>query len=139
MQVTNQPIFSLMASTRGSLASSFVFEDPNAFLNWMKNEYPALQKKYGSFDIRLSSLDQLKVGDTCFVAGEGSDEFLIEGFRKIENNRYSFALNNGCWEEVAKCFKHFNRSALPQSLKLAVQKLGFKQVKMQQNYILLEN
>lgn len=133
------PLFSLMASTRGSLVASFVFEDENDFLKWMKNEYPILQKKYGSFDIRLSSLDPLKIGDTCFVAGEGSDEFVIEDLRKISNNRYSFALDNGCWEEVAKCFKNFGRAALPQSLKLAVQQLGFNQVKMQQNYILLEN
>lgn len=138
MNTSPAPAFTLMASTRGAYSSSFVFEHKNDFLNWFSTTYVSIIKQYGNIDLRLSALDNLNVGDHCFVAGEGDEEFIIQGWRKTENNRYSFALNNGCWEEVAKCFKNWSRPPLSSDLKLTAQKLGFRQVTMKQNYILLE-
>ncbi len=139
MNTKPAPSFTLMASTRGAFGANFVFENQDDFINWISTKYPEIRKKYGKIDIRLSSIDPLNVGDTCFVAGEGSDQFVIQGWRKIEDNRYSFALDNGCWEEVAKCFKKWSRPTLPQSMKIKAHKLGFSTVKMQENYIIFEN
>lgn len=138
MITTPAPLFQFSATTVGSYRCTYVFENEEDFQKWVQNFYPNLVKTYGKLDLHISKLDKLQVGDTCFVAGEGSDEFQIEGWRKLEENRYSYALNTGCWEATHKCFTKWERGSLPNSLKLKCQKLGFKQVLMQDNYICLE-
>lgn len=132
-------VFEFMASTRGTYSSCFVFKNETDFLNWINTDYVKLTAQYGFLDLRISALDPLKIGDTCFVAGEGTDSFTILKQRKLGNNMFSFALSNGTWEEVSKCFKNWSKSNLPNSLKSQCQKLGFKHVTMQKNYILMQN
>ncbi len=132
------PVFQFSATVRGNYRCTYVFENEDDFCKWIKTTYPKLVQKYGKLNIQITKLDSIKIGETCFVSGEGYDEFTIKDFRKVDDNIYSFLIHTGCWEAVHKCFKNLERGPLPQSLKLKCQKLGFTNVLMQNNYICLE-
>lgn len=100
-------IFTLCISTSGSLLSDFVFEDNREQAKWMLEELPKLKKKYGELRLERRYLPGLKVGDRCNVWGESTDVFTICELIKRGEYRYSFLLNSGCTEEVAKCHTKF--------------------------------
>ena len=99
--------FNLCISTEGDLYASFVFEDNAEQSQWMLEELPKLQKQHGELKLTMNYLPGLKVGDKCNVWGEASDVFIIRELIKRENYRYSFLLDSGCTEEVAKCHTEF--------------------------------
>lgn len=101
-------VFTLCISTTGPLLSNFVFEDNREQAEWMLTELPKLRKQYGDdIQYRRRYLPGLKVGDRCNVWGEASDVFTILKLIKREEYRYSFLLDSGCTEEVAKCHTEF--------------------------------
>lgn len=100
-------VFNLCISTSGSLLCNFVFENNEEQSKWMLEELPKLKKKYGELQLKRSYLPGLKVGDKCNVWGEAQDVFTIRKLIKRENYRYSFLLDSGCTEEVAKCHTEF--------------------------------
>jgi hypothetical protein len=102
-------VFTLCISTSGGLLSNFVFEDSKEQTRWMLEELPKLNKKYGELQLTHKHLPRLKVGDRCNVWGEASDVFTIRDIIKREEYRYSFLLDSGWTEEVAKCHTEFLR------------------------------
>lgn len=101
-------VFTLCITVSGSYWGSFVFEDNEEQSKWMLEELPKLRKKYnGDIKLRRSYLPGLKVGDKCNVWGEGDQVFTIRNVVKINDYRYSFLLDSGCTEEVARCHTEF--------------------------------
>lgn len=96
--------FKYCVKTTGQLYSNFVFENSESLEKWTKEEFPALQRKYGKMHMGVYDLPKLKVGDTCRVIGEGNEIFTIEGLKEYSPNRYGFILDSGWCEEVAKCY-----------------------------------
>lgn len=104
MSKTDQKmIFTRMARVRGALYSSYCFTSEKKLKEWIKSEFPLLEKQYGALELTVSKLPGFKVGDTCFVWGEGSDTFTIEGIKQYSPHRFGFLLDSGCSEEVVKC------------------------------------
>lgn len=104
-------VFNLCITVKGSFWGSFVFEDNAEQSKWMLEELPKLRKKYGDIRLLRSYLPGLKVGDKCNVWGEASDVFTIRKLIKRDDYRYSFLLDSGCTEEVAKCHTEFLNDA----------------------------
>lgn len=98
-------VFKHTISVTGNLHCSFVFTDEESAIIWMYTELPLLEKEYGKLETHLSKLDQLKVGDKCYVAGEGDEEFTITGIINYSPYRYGFQLAEGLPEEVCKCYR----------------------------------
>lgn len=98
-------VFNLCISTQGGLHSSFVFEDNAEQAKWLLEELPKLQKQYGELKLSRGHLPGLKVGDKCEVWGEGSDVFTIRKLIKRGEYQYSFLLDAGWTEDVAKCYE----------------------------------
>ena len=96
-------VFTIVVRVRGKLASSFVFENQQECDNWVQDGFGKLQRKYGNLTVSFDILPGLNIGDECNVCGEGSDVFVIRDLIKIEDHRWSFVLDSGCREEVAKC------------------------------------
>ena len=89
----------------GDFQSYYVFATQKDVDLWVNNDFPALVEKYGdTLTYKVIDLPGLKVGDTCLVQGEGSDTFKILNLKKLSPNRYSFGLDSGWYEEVAKCY-----------------------------------
>jgi hypothetical protein len=104
-KTNSNPIFKIVARTRGQLGSSFVFENKAELEKWKKESLPKMEKEYGKLELNVAELPGLKVGDTCHVCGEGDDTFVIKSLIKYSENRYGFVLDSGCSEEVAKCYR----------------------------------
>lgn len=107
-KINQKMVFTRMASVRGGLYSSFCFQSEKDLQNWVKSEFVSLEQEYGPLELAVSKLPGLKVGDTCFVWGEASDEFKIEELIEYSPHRYGFVLNSGWTEEVVKCHKGKN-------------------------------
>lgn len=90
---------------QGRFNADLVFSSPEEVKKWMAQDLPEIEKKSGAISLYIRALDGLKVGDPCFVMGEGSEKFEIEEIRKNGDYRYSFGVNN-CWEGVHKCYTH---------------------------------
>lgn len=127
--------FKFTISTQGNYMASFVFKNEKDVLSWLNSDFKNLSKKYGKLTARIGTLDELKVGDTCFVNGEGSDTFKIKGIIERGSNNAAYVLDSGVTESASKCFKSWDRKAVPQSLKMAVQKLGLGTFKVEDNWI----
>ena len=87
--------FNHCISIYGDYNSSFVFENISSMNVWLNNEYPRLKEKYDDLSYSIRKLDNLHIGDKCYVAGEGDDEFIIIGLKKYSPNRYGFVLDSG--------------------------------------------
>lgn len=98
-------IFTINVRTSGNLLSSFVFENSKSKDDWMTTKLPLLEQKYGKLQLKETELPGLKVGDRCFVVGEGLEVFTITGIKKYSEDRYGFCLNSGWCEEVGKCYR----------------------------------
>lgn len=101
-------IFTVVISVRGNLLASYVFEDDNKAEAWLSKEFKELQAEHGPLTYTKGTLDGLKVGDRCFVWGDGDEEYVIEKLIKYSPHRYGFVLDSGCSEEVAKCYTSVN-------------------------------
>lgn len=101
------PVFTYAAKVRGGLNSNFVFETRNQYRKWLENGYLELQKKYSNLTVSGRSLPGLKIGDKCNVLGDADEIYEIVDLKHIGEHRYSFVLNTGLLEEVAKCHKMF--------------------------------
>lgn len=99
------PRFLIAANTGGGLVASFVFQNYNEYNQWLQNELPLLEKKYGRITTFKHILPGLAIGDKCHVAGEGSEVFTITGIVEYEPYRYGFVLDSGDTEEVSKCWR----------------------------------
>lgn len=99
--------FKYLATVKGKLQSSFVFEDIKALDKWLLVDYKDLVKKYGHLSYTVEELPCLRVGDVCNVYGEGTDQFTITGIRKYAEHRYGFILDGCTSEEVGKCHRKF--------------------------------
>lgn len=98
-------VFTVGASVRGGLGSSFQFENEAALEAWKENEFKALEATYGKLELSVYALPGLKVGDTCCVYGEGDEEFVIKELVQFSPHRYGFVLDSGWREEVGKCYR----------------------------------
>ena len=99
--------FNYGINTKGRFMCSYVFSDEQEIEVFKKTTLVELERTYGKLKLDLYLLPGLKIGDYCNVNGEGTDEFKIECIRKLEDFRYSFGLDNGCWESVHKCHRNF--------------------------------
>lgn len=98
-------IFKKCIRVRGNLWSSYVFETQEAVDTWLEYEFPKLKILHGNLQYTIEDLDGLEVGDQCYVMGDGTDVYTIEGVFKYSPDRWGFALDAGWSEEVAKCYK----------------------------------
>jgi hypothetical protein len=97
-------IFTIGATVTGGLHSSFCFVNETERLLWATTFLPKLEKQFGKLEVRYSTLPGLKIGDHCWVVGDGDCEYVIKALRKHKDPyRYSFVLDSGCSEEVHKC------------------------------------
>lgn len=102
-------IFSIAGSITGQYNASVQFTDDKEKEEWLKTDFKRLQQKY-KVQVSFYKLPGLKVGDRCFVAGEGDDEFVITGLKQHKGYSHCFIvthLDSGHeWsEEVSKCYK----------------------------------
>jgi len=105
-------VFNWAVHTFSRLQCSYVFPTDVDVGVWSKETLPKLKEKYGAeLKYRAERLDGLKVGDCCFVRGEGNDLFEIKSLIQYEKDRYGFVLNTGICEEVSKCFSHWGPDA----------------------------
>jgi hypothetical protein len=100
-------VFTVCIRVKGDLLSSFVFENHAQADAWMNSKFLSLVDQYGELGAERSSLPGLRVGDRCNVWGEASDEFVIKKVLEWSPNRWGFLLDNGEFEEVAKCHTEF--------------------------------
>ena len=98
-------VFNYRICVDGGLISTYVFENKESVDAWYKTHLVELEKENGTLKCRLYDLDGLKVGDECYVMGEGNETFIIEKLFNYSKNRWGFQLNSGWCEEVAKCYK----------------------------------
>ena len=105
MTPDTQPVFTRCARTRGRLLSSFVFESDEALERWKREELPALCQEFGPLELLVDELPGLKLGESCFVYGEGDKRFVIEELVQWQPHRWGFVLDAGWVEEVAKCYE----------------------------------
>jgi hypothetical protein len=103
------PKFTIVAKVRGDLISSYVFENRQEYDNWLRDGFEKLQRQYGNLTVSKDALHGLTIGDECNVWGEGDEVFEITNLVKIEDHRWSFVLNSGWKEEVAKCHTSYLR------------------------------
>lgn len=96
-------IFRWNVSVKGNLVSNYVFENLMDIDDWLNNELPKLEKKYGILTYNIRALAGLRIGDECHVSGDGDEVYVIEGQVKYSPNRYGFMMNSGITEEVYKC------------------------------------
>ena len=89
----------------GAFCAAYSFETGDAMKNWLKTTLPKLEERYGDLTLRVRDLDGLRVGDSCWVIGEGAEDFKIKKLIKYSDNRWGFVLDSGCSEEVVKCYK----------------------------------
>jgi len=101
----NDITFSKRVRVDGDLQSNFVFENEKEMLIWLSYDFPKLKKEYNKLSYKIIDLDSLKIGDECYVIGEGDDIFKIESLVNYGKHKYSFGLSSGWNEEVSKCFK----------------------------------
>ena len=98
--------FRWKVSVRGELIASYVFQDLQEVDSWLNFELQNLNKQYDTdLEYKITTLDELKVGDTCHVDGEAQDIFKIIELLRYSPHRYGFILDSGVVEEVAKCYK----------------------------------
>ena len=102
-------IFKKAVRVKGALNSAYSFKNKSAVDTWIKDVFPKLEKKYGKLEYKVSNLDGLSVGDTCYVWGEADTEFKIERLIKYSEDRWGFVLDSGWTEEVVKCYKIPNK------------------------------
>ena len=101
----SNPVFHICIRTEGNLLSSYVFQNEAEVKHWEATQLPILEKTHGPLTLRKSALDGLRVGDACWVYGEGDTEFVITNVICRGPCRYSFALNAGWPEDVTKCYR----------------------------------
>ncbi len=90
-------------NVHGNLLSSFAFRGEKELLEFIHGgALQELIKKYGNLTYNTYDLHPFKVGDKCWVAGEGHDEFIIEQFIIYSDDRPGVSLDSGCTEEVVK-------------------------------------
>jgi len=99
-----EKIFIKRIITRGSLSSTFVFENDQEVERWLAEDLPELEEEYGQVSLTFGDLPGLRVGDKCQVLGEGLDVFTIKKLIKYSKDRYGFILDTGWAEEVGKCY-----------------------------------
>ena len=98
------PIFRYYVNVEGDYNSIFHFETKEDCIIWLDNDFTELKKIYRNlYNTGIGILDGLKIGDECFVAGEGDEVFKIKELEKITSNRWSFLLDKGWFEDVHKC------------------------------------
>ena len=100
--------FNTKISVSGDLHSSFVFQSPETAQDWINQDFPKLQESYPNIIYQLNFIDELKVGDKCYVYGEGDKVFVIDEIIRYSEHRYGFNLDSGWSEEVAKCYSTNN-------------------------------
>lgn len=98
-------IFRWKVTVKGDLQSNFVFHDLNELGDWLKHDIPLLEEEYGDLTYTITTLPELKIGDECYVMGDGDDKYKIIELIRYSPNRYGFILDSGFAEEVAKCYK----------------------------------
>lgn len=101
----NKITFRWRVTVKGDLQSNYVFQDLDELADWLKHDIPLLEEKYGELTYTITTLPELKIGDECFVMGEGYDKFKIMELTRYSPHRYGFILDSGFIEEVAKCYK----------------------------------
>ena len=99
----NDMIFTKAIFVRGDLHSSYCFETEQDRNRWIKEDLPELEKKYGKLEMHQYDLDGLKVGEKCYVRGDGDEVFEIIELLNYSKDRYGFGLDAGWSEEVVKC------------------------------------
>ena len=97
-------LFSKYLTVSGELYSAFHFQTDDDLALWIANELPKLELKYGKLKVSKGNLDSLKIGDNCYVCGDGDEIYEITRLVKYSDNRYGFVLNSGFSEEVHKCY-----------------------------------
>ena len=98
-------VYTKALKVSGDLRCSYAFETQEDMDVWIKDEHPKLCKEYGKLSYSTKDLDGLKVGDSCWVIGEGDETFIIKELIQFSPNRPGFVLNSGFREEVVKCYK----------------------------------
>lgn len=102
-KVKKDPIFKIGISVRQELQASFCFETQEQVNQWLKTDFLELQQKYGPLTYSQFNLPGFKVGDTCYVYGDGDDTYKILKVITYSPHRFGFVLDSGCSEEVVKC------------------------------------
>jgi len=93
------------AYNRCYIGYNAVFQNDEEFADWKERVLPKLEAEHGALTLSVQPLDNLKMGDEVRVIGEGTDLFIIETLKCYGDYRYSFGLDSGWREEVAKCYK----------------------------------
>ena len=100
----NNKVFGTVVHVKGDCIISFVFSNKNAASFWVQEVFPRMKKETPNLSYTLKTIDRLRVGDKCYVRGDGSEVYTIDGLVRYSDNRYGFLLNSGWTEEVHKCY-----------------------------------
>lgn len=93
-------------TTSGAYNANFNFNTEEERDKWLKTEFIKLAEKFDKTTPHLKELDDIEVGDICFVYGEGTTRFKVTGVHKWDDNYYGFVLDHSVIEEVSKCYKY---------------------------------
>lgn len=96
--------FTWAAHVSGDYNCTFHFKQQKDLATWLTAGFLKLQEKYGELKVSQETLPGLKVGDSCHVWGDGSDEYKIVDFKKWAPNCYGFVLDSGFIEPAHKCY-----------------------------------
>ena len=95
-----------LINTTGEFNSYYHFSTKEEALNWIKKQYPKLQKTYSPIDYSLVPIkDKFKIGDRCYVIGDGNEEYIIEEQIEYTPTKFAYRLNSGFLETIHKCYK----------------------------------
>ena len=97
--------FSKSVHVKGDLICSFAFPTTSEVIRWVEIDLPKLREEFSSISYSVHDLDELVVGDTCLVSGDGYEEYVILELFWYGPNRPGFVLDSGFTEEVVKCYR----------------------------------
>lgn len=133
-------IFEFVVSVRGDKLeqSIFVFKNDNEFFKWVDEVYKS-EDKYKKSSLYVRKMEDLKIGDDCYVGGCGESCFKVKAIEKCGENQYQVKFENGAVATPMNCYKTFKVPDLPSSFLNKVRNFGFNKMNIQQNYAILSN
>lgn len=133
-------IFEFVVSVRGENLeqSVFVFKNENDFFKWVDDIYNK-EDMYKKSSLYVRKMEDLKIGDDCYVGGAGESCFKIEAIEKCGENQYQVKFENGKVETPMNCYKTCKVHDLPNGFLTRVKSIGFNKMNIQQNYAILSN
>ena len=101
--------FKYALQLRGEYNTTLHFHTRKQLLAWVHSCYWRYKAAYGPLDLYAFLLSRLKVGDKCYVVGEGDLETTVLSRVRHDPHHYSFILSCGWSEVVHKCYTATSR------------------------------